>query len=90
MFEEIAIEIKEESREVIAQWMPGSGAEDFVVSANIEAKKPLNAAAAPSQLLNATAACCPPAVVEECCPPAVVEEECCPPVVEEACCAPGA
>jgi len=80
MFEEIAIEIKEESREVIAQWMPGSGAEDFVVSANIEAKKPLNAAAAPSQLLNATAACCP----------AVVEEACCPPVVEEACCAPGA
>jgi len=35
----VSIEIKEESREVIAQWMPGSGAEDFVVAANIQAKK---------------------------------------------------
>lgn len=59
-FGEIQIEIKEESREVIAQWMPGSGAEDFVVSANIEARKPgmvaglcqpveVAAAAAPAQ-----------------------------------------
>jgi len=34
------VEYKEESREVIAQWMPGSGAEDYVVSANISAIKP--------------------------------------------------
>ena len=34
------IEIKEESREIISQWMPGSGAEDYVVSANIQARKP--------------------------------------------------
>ena len=27
--------------QVISQWMPGSGAEDFVVSANISATKPL-------------------------------------------------
>lgn len=39
-FGEVTIEIKEESREVIAQWMPGSGAEDFVVSADIQATKP--------------------------------------------------
>lgn len=38
-FERISIEVKEESRDVIAQWMPGSGAEDFVVSANITAYK---------------------------------------------------
>jgi len=77
MFEEIAIEIKEESREVIAQWMPGSGAEDYVVSANIQAIKPLNAVAAPRQLLNASVGCCPPANAG-CCPPAAADE-CCPP-----------
>jgi len=80
MFEEIAIEIKEESREVIAQWMPGSGAEDYVVSANIQAKKPRNAGAAPSQLCQpATAGCCAPTAPVECCPPAAAEE-----AVEEA------
>lgn len=35
----ILIEIKEESREVIKQWIPGSGAEDFIVSANVSARK---------------------------------------------------
>jgi len=45
----VTVDIKEESREIIAQWMPGSGAEDYVVSANISATKPGNAAA-----------CCPP------------------------------
>lgn len=39
-FENIHIEPKEESRAVISQWLPGSGAEDFVVSANITARKP--------------------------------------------------
>lgn len=39
-FEAVDVEVKPESREVIKQWMPGSGAEDFVVSANISAKKP--------------------------------------------------
>jgi len=39
-FKSIRIDTKEESREVIAQWLPGSGAEDFVVSANIVAEKP--------------------------------------------------
>ena len=35
----IAIDLKEESREVIKQWIPGSGAEDFIVSANVSARK---------------------------------------------------
>ena len=39
-FVEVRIEIKEESREVIKQWIPGSGAEDFVVSADITGVKP--------------------------------------------------
>lgn len=40
-FEDVDIQIKKESREVIAQWMPGSGAEDHVVAANILARKPI-------------------------------------------------
>lgn len=39
-FEDISIELKEESREIIAGWMPGSGAEDFVASAKVCAVKP--------------------------------------------------
>jgi len=39
-FEEVSIEVKEESREVIAGWMPGSGAEEFVASARVCANKP--------------------------------------------------
>ena len=31
--------LKEESRAVISQWLPGSGAEDFVVGAEITAWK---------------------------------------------------
>lgn len=39
-FTSINIDIKEESREIVKQWIPGSGAEEFVVSANISALKP--------------------------------------------------
>lgn len=38
-FADIIVDIKEESREVIKQWLPGSGAEDYVVSANIHGRK---------------------------------------------------
>jgi len=38
-FTNIQVKIKEESREVIKQWLPGSGAEDYVVSAEITAEK---------------------------------------------------
>jgi len=57
----VSVEVKEESRAVIAQWMPGSGAEDYVVSADITALKPGGSVAAE--------ACCPPAA-DACCPPA--------------------
>jgi hypothetical protein len=33
-------------RQVIKQWIPGSGAEDFVSAANVSATKPIDAAAA--------------------------------------------
>jgi SAM-dependent methyltransferase len=40
-FTEIAIDAKPESRELIATWAPGRRIEDYVVSAIIEARKPL-------------------------------------------------
>ena len=39
-FEDVRVEEKEESKEFIKDWMPGSGAENHVVSANVTARKP--------------------------------------------------
>ena len=41
-FAEVRIAVKPESRELIATWAPGRGIEDYVVSAIIEARKPLS------------------------------------------------
>lgn len=40
-FSEIRITPKDESREFIRDWVPGSGVEDYVVSAHIEANEPV-------------------------------------------------
>ena len=40
-FQDIKIQIKDESRENIQEWFPGRNLEDYVTSATIEAKKPL-------------------------------------------------
>lgn len=40
-FEKVSIEPKDESREFIKDWAPGRGVEDYVVSAHIEAMKPV-------------------------------------------------
>jgi len=53
-FSEIRLTPRPESRAFIEQWLPGSGAEDYIVSATIEAKKPAGAQS-----------CCGPA----CCTP---------------------
>ena len=39
-FDEISVAVKEESREFIKDWFPGSGVEEYVASASIEATKP--------------------------------------------------
>jgi hypothetical protein len=39
-FRDVRISPKDESRELIRDWAPGRGVEDYVVSAAIEAVKP--------------------------------------------------
>ena len=39
-FQDIAVTPKPESRDLIASWAPGTGIENCVVSATIEARKP--------------------------------------------------
>lgn len=39
-FERVKVDVRPESREVIAGWLPGSGAEDVVASAFVEAVRP--------------------------------------------------
>ncbi len=56
-FVNVRVTIKPESREMVAGWLPGSGAENYVTSATIEAEKPgpLTVTRAPTP-----AACCAP------------------------------
>lgn len=38
-FSDVRLHLKEESRQYIKDWIPGSGAEDYVVSADVTATK---------------------------------------------------
>lgn len=52
-FTGVRVDVKPQSREFIREWMPGSGVEDYVASATIEAVKP-----------GGKAACCGPSCCE--------------------------
>ncbi|MCB1152788.1 MAG: arsenite methyltransferase [Deltaproteobacteria bacterium] len=39
-FENVQVHVKQESRDFIKEWFPGSGAENYVASATIQARKP--------------------------------------------------
>lgn len=73
-FEAVRVDVKPESREFVRSWLPGSGVEDFVASATIEAVKPGGArtqpggpSAAASEVAGerSGASCCAPS----CCSP---------------------
>ncbi len=42
-FSEVTVRLRPESRQMIGRWFPGSGVDDYVASAEIEARKPLAA-----------------------------------------------
>ena len=60
-FADVRVVEKAESREFIKDWLPGSGAEDFVVSANVTATKPKPSVG--ERIANTTSddSCCGPA-----------------------------
>jgi len=39
-FEQVSVRVKQDSKAVIAAWMPGSGSEEYVLSAVVQAVKP--------------------------------------------------
>lgn len=47
-FVDVTVTVRPESRAFIRDWMPGSGIEDYIASATVEAKKPTAACCAPS------------------------------------------
>ncbi len=66
-FEQIEVKERAGSREAIREWMPGSGAEDYVTSATIEAVKPGGAKVerGTSGQTKAERSCCGPSCCEE-------------------------
>lgn len=70
-FDKVDIVLKEQSREVIKEWIPGSGAEDYIVSANITAWKATGDVKS-TAAAQATQSCCAPA-------PTQTSQSCCPP-----------
>lgn len=73
-FVDVVVDVDEASRGIIAEWLPGSGAEQFVASAKIAARKPASVAArqkprvplaALTTFAPAADACCAPGCCED-------------------------
>jgi hypothetical protein len=63
-FASVDIVLKEASRDFIKEWIPGSGAEDYIVSANITAWKgsaPTKATTPAAGSISVESSCCDPA-----------------------------
>ena len=66
-FDDIKITVKENGRDIVKDWIPGSGAENYVTSAYVTATKPRQAHGFRDGVFyGASAACCAPSA---CCPP---------------------
>ena len=60
-FEDIQITVKENGRDIVKDWIPGSGAENYVTSAYVTATKPRQAHGFRDGVFyGASAACCAP------------------------------
>ena len=90
-FEDIQITVKENGRDIVKDWIPGSGAENYVTSAYVTATKPRQAHGFRDGVFyGASAACCAPSstAAARCPPPpppvaaapvAPAATGCCPP-----------
>ena len=80
-FEDIQITVKENGRDIVKDWIPGSGAENYVTSAYVTATKPRQAHGFRDGVFyGASAACCPPpAPPVAAAPVAPAATGCCPP-----------
>mmetsp|Transcript_39979 Transcript_39979/g.92064 ORF Transcript_39979/g.92064 Transcript_39979/m.92064 type:complete len:107 (+) Transcript_39979:683-1003(+) len=65
-FTDIKITVKENAADIIKDWMPGSGAENYVTSASVVAVKPLDKPGCKDDV-RASASCC--AIATDCCVP---------------------
>ena len=70
-FHDIKITVKENGRDIVKDWIPGSGAENYVTSAYVTATKPRQAHGFRDGVFyGASAACCAPSsAAAACCPP---------------------
>lgn len=76
-FTDIKVVCKEESKDFIKNWLPGSGCENFVVSANITATKPISSAS--SIVLPTPSPVVVPTTPDPCCPTDTKAKQECPP-----------
>ena len=95
-FVDVKIAVKENGRDIVKGWIPGSGAEKYVTSAYVTATKPrsthgfrdavLYGLGAPPAPPASAGGCCPPPAAAACCPPPAAPAAAAPPAA--ACCPP--